>query len=60
MKYPDLVKNFLDKIINEAIEKNKENFGSNKLSRARSFEQDFFDQGILDSESNNNNLDSKG
>ena len=60
MKYPDLVKNFLDKIIKEAIEKKKENFGSNKLSRARSFEQDFFDQGILDSESNNNNLDSKG
>ena len=59
LKYPNLVKNFLDKIIKEAYDKKKENFADNKLNRARSFEQDFFEQTILDSESNNKkfNLD---
>ena len=60
LKYPNLVKNFLDKIIKEAYDKKKENFGDNKLNRARSFEQDFFEETILDSESNDKKLNLDG
>ena len=56
LKYPDLVKNFLDKIIKEAYDKKKENSGNNQINRARSFEQDFFEQSILDSKSEHNKI----
>ena len=56
LKYPDLVKNFLDKIIKEAYDKKKENSGNNQINRARSFEQDFFEQSILDNKSSNNKI----
>ena len=56
LKYPDLVKNFLDKIIKEAYDKKKENSGNNHLNRAKSFEQDFFEQSILDNKSDNNKI----
>ena len=56
LKYPDLVKNFLDKMIKEAYDKKKENFENNQLNHARSFEQDFFEQSILDNKSSNNKI----
>ena len=56
LKYPDLVKNFLDKVIKEAYDKKKENFENNQLNHARSFEQDFFEQSILDNKSSNNKI----
>ena len=56
LKYPDLVKNFLDKMIKEAYDKKKENFENNQLNHARSFEQDFFEQSILDSKSEHNKI----
>ena len=55
LKYPEIVKNFLDKIIKEAFDKKKENFGNNQLNRARSFERDFFEQDLLDNNINYNN-----
>jgi hypothetical protein len=56
LKYPDLVNNFLDKIIKEAFDKKKENFGNNQLNRARSFEKDFVEEELLDFNVNNNKL----
>ena len=56
LKYPDLVKNFLDKMIKEAYDKKKENLENNQLNHARSFEQDFFEQSILDNKSSNNKI----
>ena len=47
LKYPDLVKNFLSKIIKEAFDKKKEKFGNNQLNRARSFEKDFLEQDLI-------------
>ena len=47
LKYPDLVKNFLGKIIKEAFDKKKEKFGNNQLNRARSFEKDFLEQDLI-------------
>ena len=59
LKYPEIVKNFLDKIIKEAYDKKKENFGNKQLNRARSFERDFNEQDLLDNNINNDkfNLD---
>ena len=56
LKYPDLVKNFLDKVIKEACDKQNENLENNQLNHARSFEQDFFEQSILDNKSDNNKI----
>ena len=60
LKYPDLVKNFLDKIIKEAYDKKNENYGNNHLNRARSFERDFFEQNLLDNDTNNNKMNLEG
>jgi hypothetical protein len=60
LKYPDLVNNFLDKIIKEAYDKKKENFGNNQLNRARSFEKDFFEEELLDNNINKNKLNLEG
>ena len=43
-------------MIKEAYDKKKENFENNQLNHARSFEQDFFEQSILDNKSSNNKI----
>ena len=50
MKYPDLIHNFLDKVIKEAIEKQKDD--DDELVKARSYDQDIFSKFILHSENN--------
>ena len=50
MKYPDLIHNFLDKVIKEAIEKQKDD--DDELVKARSYDQDVFSKFILHSENN--------
>ena len=60
LKYPELVKNFLDKIIKEAYNKKRDNSGNNKLNRARSFEMDFYEQNILDNDNNSNKINLNG
>ena len=59
LKYPDLVKNFLNKIIKEAFDKKREKFGNNQLNRARSFEKDIKEEDLISSNNINQNNDKK-
>ena len=54
LKYKDLIQNFLDKIIKEAIEKQKDD--DDGLVKARSFDQDLFSKLTLQNENNNSKL----
>ena len=54
LKYKDLIQNFLDKVIKEAIEKQKDE--DDDLVKARSFDQDLFSKLTLQNENNTSKL----
>ena len=50
LKYKDLIQNFLDKVIKEAIEKQKDD--NDSLVKAKSYDQDLFSKLILQNDNN--------
>ena len=55
LKYPELVKNFLDKIIKDASDKKNEQGDFDDI-KAKSFEQDFFGNNLLEKEKKSKNF----
>ena len=55
LKYPELVKNFLDKIIKDAYDKKNEQGDFDDI-KAKSFEQDFFGNNLLEKEKKSKNF----